>query len=289
MRCNLDGVEIGCGWVMQLMDIGAATRCPNDDCGPQRRELTTSDGQRIPILTNPFQSFSDGTQGYFPVGTRYVGDGIIFNSWWTGGGEEKAYFNTGGELPDARFFFSSPQNPTGGQPPTIRPLTPEETAEQRRLLVNTLENPTFPLCKPFMSALLNELGAISGVAPYSNDPVAVFDRIASLPGAMTATTEPGVMGRAGGSAGAGTAVFRLNLANMRTLSTAGAARLHETTHAAAGAAYSGYSHLQMNQATFNILGRMGLVTRLGLTFDPTANNGDGTNYAGGLMDAICHQ
>jgi len=110
MRCNLDGVEIGCGWVMQMMDIGAAARCPNDDCGPQRRELTTSDGQRIPILTNPFQSFSDGTQGYFLVGTHYVGDGIIFNSWWTGRGEEKAYFNTGGELPDARFFFSSPQS-----------------------------------------------------------------------------------------------------------------------------------------------------------------------------------
>jgi len=43
MRCNLDGVEIGCGWVMQMMDIGAAAQCPNNDCGP--RHNPNRDGQ----------------------------------------------------------------------------------------------------------------------------------------------------------------------------------------------------------------------------------------------------
>ncbi len=32
--CTLDGMAVDCSWVMQLMSIGAAAQCPNNDCGP---------------------------------------------------------------------------------------------------------------------------------------------------------------------------------------------------------------------------------------------------------------
>jgi hypothetical protein len=89
--------------------------------------------------------------------------------------------------------------------------------------------------------------------------------------------------------------YRTNMAHVSpgpsVFSTAGAVRIHELVHGAPNnTSIPFYSHLRMNQATFNILGRMGLTTKYGDgTFAPTFNNGDGTNYGGRYMDDICHQ
>ena len=71
MRCNLDGVEIGCGWVSQLMGIGAAAQCPNNDCGPRS---VTYQGQQTWAF---FNAYGDGYQGYVPSTARYTGNGNI--------------------------------------------------------------------------------------------------------------------------------------------------------------------------------------------------------------------
>lgn len=303
-RCTLDGMAIECDQAMRMLDHGSAAQCPNNDCGPRS---VVYQGQRTWAF---FNAYADGYQGYVPSTARYIGGGNIspvngLRPIFGGHGFRHTDTNLGrlnGARNNEEVLGRTPRyteiaalgNVPGlfaGQGQTSpRPLTPEEIDEQRRLLVKTLENPNAPLCKPFMAALLDEIGRLPGSVPaFSNDPLAIFNKIASIPGAMVVEADQRWMGTAAGSAGAGTATYRLNLENMKTMWTAGASRIHELTHAAAGSAYPVYSHLQMNRAAFNVLDKMGLVSWLGLAFDPTANKGDGTNYAGAIMDALCRQ
>ena len=89
-NCRVDGIPAPCA----MTRSEAVVQCPNNDCGPRRRELRDSEGNHVgSILTNPFRANADGVQGFFPAGTYYVGDGIIFNSWWTGGQSQTLRFN----------------------------------------------------------------------------------------------------------------------------------------------------------------------------------------------------
>jgi hypothetical protein len=55
MSCYLDGFETNCGQVANLMDIGAAEQCPDNDCGP--RSIWDVKAQRfagvLPLTTDP--------------------------------------------------------------------------------------------------------------------------------------------------------------------------------------------------------------------------------------------
>ena len=67
-RCVLDGIAVDCGFAFQLMDMGAAVQCPNNDCGPRvvTVSITYQSGRRESQsgLTNPFSAYADGRSGF---------------------------------------------------------------------------------------------------------------------------------------------------------------------------------------------------------------------------------
>jgi len=107
--CVLDGIPTPCS----MISMEAVTQCPDNDCGPRTATIRDRDGRVIDtILTNPFRSFADGHSGFELAGTTYVGDGLILNSWWTGGAPEKITFDQIGYGSLAQAFmmnFASPQ------------------------------------------------------------------------------------------------------------------------------------------------------------------------------------
>ena len=111
--CVLDGIPTPCSMISRE----ATTPCPDNDCGPRTVVLRDRDGRVIDtILTNPFRSFADGHSGFELAGTTYVGDGIILNSWWTGGAPEKITFDQIGYGSLSQAFmmnFISPQGKSG--------------------------------------------------------------------------------------------------------------------------------------------------------------------------------
>jgi len=62
-KCILDGIEQNC----QSISSEAATKCPDNDCGPRTRKDGT--------LSQVFQSFADGWSGFLPPGAVYRGNG----------------------------------------------------------------------------------------------------------------------------------------------------------------------------------------------------------------------
>ncbi len=169
---------------------------------------------------------------------------------------------------------------------SYRKLTPEEIAEQRKLLENTLSQ---TLCGEFVTDWLDELGRVTKTPVFNTNLLKVFDQIART-GTMT-TTQENVFGRAGGSAGQGTGLVRLNLSMLATLPQGPAARAHEIAHAAAKERNPNYSyrHVDMNEAAYNVLkgyGALSFFPGNGF-FDRAERNGEGTNYGGWAMDALC--
>ncbi|HKS30028.1 MAG TPA: DUF4157 domain-containing protein [Pyrinomonadaceae bacterium] len=98
------------------------------------------------VVTQPFQAFADGYSGFMTAGTSYVGDGVIFNSWWTGGASEKVRFDDIDDDPMslAGFFVQQPQgarrkrkrskrHPTGGLGGKVGGSTGTQVTETRGL------------------------------------------------------------------------------------------------------------------------------------------------------------
>ncbi|HEX6184770.1 MAG TPA: PA14 domain-containing protein [Pyrinomonadaceae bacterium] len=105
--CMVDGASTPCDIAMSLYQNGAAVPCPENNCGPRRRELYDVFGDHVgSILTNPFQAFADGWSGFTLAGTRYVGDGIIFGSMWTGEKPEKVTWDQLGITTDIITAFA---------------------------------------------------------------------------------------------------------------------------------------------------------------------------------------
>ena len=186
------------------------------------------------------------------------------------------------------------QNPirveTEDPPPPFRPISDEEISRVRALIDEVLKK---SLCAAFASEWLNELGSVTGVKPYSDSPLVLFDKIAERDSIM-GTGESGVMGRASGSIGAGNARVGLNLNNIFKVHAAvGAAGvIHEVAHAAAGGVLPGYvySHENMNRAAFAVLSRWGVIGPQGLLksgpfgkFDPEFN------YGGTALNRFCRR
>jgi hypothetical protein len=111
-------------------------------------------------------------------------------------------------------FSGQQARPQDGDPWawSYRRLTPEEIAGQRKLLENTLNQTE---CGEFVSDWLEELGRVTNTPVFSTNLLTVFDQIART-GTMT-TTQENKFGRAGGSAGQGTGLVRLNLGMLWTL------------------------------------------------------------------------
>jgi YD repeat-containing protein len=63
--CYLDGVEMLCATVSNLMGRGGAERCPNDDCGPRPFRVLGADGVYRDVLSRPFGASADGRSGYW--------------------------------------------------------------------------------------------------------------------------------------------------------------------------------------------------------------------------------
>jgi YD repeat-containing protein len=105
-QCRVDGIDYPCS----MINGEATVQCPDNDCGPRAMTLTNADGAHKTILSNPFRAYSDGWSGFTPAGTTYVGDGMIFNSWWTGAGSEKVKFDDIVEMTSAWDFASYFQN-----------------------------------------------------------------------------------------------------------------------------------------------------------------------------------
>lgn len=111
MGCTMDGVPTACGMVMNALRGGAAEQCPNNDCGPR---VTNVPGVGN-ILTNPFRAYADGWSGFTFAGTTYVGNGVIFNSSWTGAGSEFEPFPSiefGGDWSSFASYFTPPDSQT---------------------------------------------------------------------------------------------------------------------------------------------------------------------------------
>jgi hypothetical protein len=140
--------------------------------------------------------------------------------------------------------------------PPFHPISEDQISSVRSLMEGALSN---PFCAAFSSAWLNQLGVVTGVPPVSDDPLVLFNQLASTNG-VKGTDEAGVMGRASGAIGAGDASIGLNLNNILVVSPAvgPAAAIHETAHVAPGSGAlkdQYYSHDDMNQAAFDVLSR----------------------------------
>lgn len=105
--CTLDFVETDCSSALRAVNSGGAVQCPNNDCNPRRMDVHLDSHLIASFLTLPFQAFADGTSGFFPVGVRYVGDGIIFDG-------EKVEFGPGEGI-DGINYFEQPQKSAGKQ------------------------------------------------------------------------------------------------------------------------------------------------------------------------------
>jgi YD repeat-containing protein len=81
-QCSVDGQLVGCGLAGSLASGGAASPCPDNECS----KFLTVNGL---TLYESYHAYADGVEGYLPGGIDYVGDGFIFNSFWTGGEPEK--------------------------------------------------------------------------------------------------------------------------------------------------------------------------------------------------------
>jgi YD repeat-containing protein len=86
--CSVDGMEIGCGFASSLLEGGAAEQCTDNECSRYNPNARGGRGGR-----ETFQAFADGWSGYLPDGISYVGDGLILNAAWTGGGSETIRFD----------------------------------------------------------------------------------------------------------------------------------------------------------------------------------------------------
>lgn len=197
-----------------------------------------------------------------------------------------------------------PPTPAGGQlpppsgiPPTTMPVVPiddsdppppffnisqTEISSIRSVLVDAMNQ---PFCAAFMSDFLTELGNVTAVAPYSLDPVEIFDRLQQT-NSIQGTGESAVLGRAGGSAGGGNATVGINLTNMQgRLGPAGVA--HEVTHTATASGREGYSHEDMNRAAYRVLREWRVVGPQGALGSAFSSRINGFNYAGKAMDIFC--
>jgi len=133
-------------------------------------------------------------------------------------------------------------------------------AEVRADLVAALK--ALPACAKFVSAWLAEMGRLSGVRPYSTDPIRIFDRLAQL-GHIYETTQPShALGWGSGSAGAGTGVLILDFQAMANTywNYYIPGTFHEIAHAAPRRDFTGpfgigYSHELMDRAAYNVLRR----------------------------------
>ncbi len=69
VSCTLDGMSIGCGRAMGMLNNGSAAQCPNNNCGPIRG---TYNGQTTWAF---FNAYADGYSGYVPANATYTGNG----------------------------------------------------------------------------------------------------------------------------------------------------------------------------------------------------------------------
>lgn len=112
-----------------------------------------------------------------------------------------------------------------------------------------------PECKDFMSSFLGEMGRVTGVTPYSNDIVKVFDRLAKL-SHIYSNRNTGALAWAAGSAGSVSAYIIFDFGTIsKFVSLFIPTTLHELTHAAPGSDSPGYSHAAMDQAAYNVLSK----------------------------------
>jgi hypothetical protein len=187
------------------------------------------------------------------------------------GGAELA--STTGGVDD---FGPTPQGPNlVGK---LIPLKDWQINAVRKELTKALKD--LPDCKKFVSAWLAEMGKLSGVTPYSTNPVAIFNRLASLGHVYRTSQDSHALAWGGGSAGSGSGniVFDYqNIAKFENLYIP--AFLHELAHAAPSQDFvGGYSHQLMDQAAYNILSK----SNPGLgPFNPKQN------YGGTWMDVNC--
>ncbi|MEA2204181.1 MAG: hypothetical protein QOE77_957 [Blastocatellia bacterium] len=151
-RCTIDGVPAPCDMTTRLMQSGTAVQCPNNDCGPQRYELTLN-GAHTSGVTNPFSATSDWS-GYLPSGMSYVGDGIIFNSFWTGGRSEKETFGGEGYSGGASFFMQprGQQTTTTHKPASLQPFA-QTSLPQNTLPINIRSIPNKDQAKGLVNSL----------------------------------------------------------------------------------------------------------------------------------------
>jgi YD repeat-containing protein len=139
-QCSVDGMATSCALASSLVESGAASQCPNNECS----RFQTVNGV---TFYQTYRAYADGVEGYLGVGIDYVGDGFIFNSVWTGGKPEKneltgnvyesliASFNgAGGDRRkgkrrpkrDSRMSAPSSQKPTTAPTPAPPPPSPPD-------------------------------------------------------------------------------------------------------------------------------------------------------------------
>jgi hypothetical protein len=44
-KCTLDGMDIDCGWAMEMLENGSAVQCPDNDCGPRTMDRDPVTGE----------------------------------------------------------------------------------------------------------------------------------------------------------------------------------------------------------------------------------------------------
>ena len=95
-KCTLDGASMDCHRVLRVMEMGAAVRCPNDDCGA-RAQTVTARGQDGRVITTSYL-VTEGQAGW---------DGSLDGTYLVNGGYTARY-NVGAAGSFADFIATGP-------------------------------------------------------------------------------------------------------------------------------------------------------------------------------------
>ena len=186
MRCNLDGVEIGCGWAIRMMDIGAAARCSNDDCGPRVQTVTARDGEGRVIGSSsriilPGQPGWDGSfDGTYRRGEVPRGDMTIV---WGGGIFNRVSGGSGSIDPFAFASFFAP--PQSSKRDFLFGRLANFSEKEREALSRAFEKISSENCQKFFDAKVAKL-IKDGVIDKSSDRLAL--RPSTLKALLNVTT-----------------------------------------------------------------------------------------------------
>lgn len=218
-----------------------------------------SGGSAIPAALAPYQhlpgfNFQSNGLGIFNVSIpRQVGWNVTYNGANdTRGTASPVYVGS------YNFTWNITVEPYSLQTKPVPPkkydsLTKDQIKAVRDILADVIDKNEF--CKSFVSKFLDEIGNVTGVKFYSNDILAIFDKLDKLGHIYGTKENTRALAWGGGSAGSGSGLIIFDIKATTTfVSLLVPALIHELTHAAPSKDFAGgFSHKAMDQAAYNVI------------------------------------